>query len=205
MGISLDGDADRIIMCDEKGSIIDGDQIIAALALQWKKRKILKGGVVGTLMSNYGLEKFLKEKGIKFLKANVWDRYVKELMQKKKFNLGGEQSGHIILGKFATTGDGVLVALEIIKSMNRKTKASDFFNVFKKIPQILENIKIKDDKILKNHSVKRSIKIAKKLIKNQGRILVRKSGTEPKIRIMGESENKILLKKCIKMISKEFK
>ena len=156
-------------------------------------------------MSNYGLEKFLKEKGIKFLRANVGDRYVKELMQKKKFNLGGEQSGHIILGKFATTGDGVLVALEIIKSMNRKTKASDFFNVFKKIPQILENIKIKDDKILKNYSVKRSIKIAKKLIKNQGRILVRKSGTEPKIRIMGESENKILLKKCIKMISKEFK
>ncbi len=133
LGISLDGDADRIIMCDEKGSIIDGDQIIAALALQWKKRKILKGGVVGTLMSNYGLEKFLKEKGIKFLRANVGDRYVKELMQKKKFNLGGEQSGHIILGKFATTGDGVLVALEIIKSMNRKTKASDFFNVFKKI------------------------------------------------------------------------
>ena len=205
IGISLDGDADRIIMCDEKSNIIDGDQIIAALALQWKKRKILKGGVVGTLMSNYGLEKFLKEKGIKFLRANVGDRYVKELMQKKKFNLGGEQSGHIILGKFATTGDGVLVALEIIKSMNRKTKASDFFNVFKKIPQILENIKIKDDKILKNHSVKRSIKIAKKLIKNQGRILVRKSGTEPKIRIMGESENKILLKKCIKMISKEFK
>ena len=89
LGISLDGDADRIIMCDEKGSIIDGDQIIAALALQWKKRKILKGGVVGTLMSNYGLEKFLKEKGIKFLRANVGDRYVKELMQKKKFNLGG--------------------------------------------------------------------------------------------------------------------
>ena len=115
LGISLDGDADRIIMCDEKGSIIDGDQIIAALALQWKKRKILKGGVVGTLMSNYGLEKFLKEKGIKFLRANVGDRYVKELMQKKKFNLGGEQSGHIILGKFATTGDGVLVALDIIK------------------------------------------------------------------------------------------
>ena len=99
----------------------------------------------------------------------------------------------------------MLVALEIIKSMNRKTKASDFFNVFKKIPQILENIKMKDDKTLKNYSVKRSTKIAKKLIKNQGRILVRKSGTEPKIRIMGESENKILLKKCIKMISKEFK
>jgi len=205
LGISLDGDADRIIMCDEKGSIIDGDQIIAGLALQWKKKKILKGGVVGTLMSNYGLEKFLKKKGIKFLRANVGDRYVKELMQRKKFNLGGEQSGHIILGKFATTGDGVLVALEIIKALNRKTKASDFFNVFEKIPQILENIKIKDDKILKNNSVKKAIKVAKNLIKNKGRILVRKSGTEPKIRIMGESENKILLKRCIKIVSRKLK
>ena len=205
LGISLDGDADRIIMCDEKGSIIDGDQIIAALALQWKKKKILKGGVIGTLMSNYGLEKFLKKKGIKFLRANVGDRYVKELMQKKKFNLGGEQSGHIILGKFATTGDGLLVALEVIKAINKKTKASRFFNVFEKIPQILENIRIKDEKILNNKSVKMSIKIAKKTIKGKGRILVRKSGTEPMIRIMGESENKLLLKKCIKIISEKIK
>ena len=205
LGISLDGDADRIIMCDEKGSIIDGDQIIAALALQWKKKKILKGGVIGTLMSNYGLEKFLKKKGIKFLRANVGDRYVKELMQKKKFNLGGEQSGHIILGKFATTGDGLLVALEVIKAINKKTKASRFFNVFEKIPQILENIRIKDEKILNNKSVKMSIKIAKKTIEGKGRILVRKSGTEPMIRIMGESENKLLLKKCIKIISEKIK
>ena len=205
LGISLDGDADRIIMCDEKGSIIDGDQIIAALALQWKKKKILKGGVIGTLMSNYGLEKFLKKKRIKFLRANVGDRYVKELMQKKKFNLGGEQSGHIILGKFATTGDGLLVALEVIKAINKKTKASRFFNVFEKIPQILENIRIKDEKILNNKSVKMSIKIAKKTIEGKGRILVRKSGTEPMIRIMGESENKLLLKKCIKIISEKIK
>ena len=205
LGISLDGDADRIIMCDEKGSIIDGDQIIAALALQWKKKKILKGGVIGTLMSNYGLEKFLKKKGIKFLRANVGDRYVKELMQKKKFNLGGEQSGHIILGKFATTGDGLLVALEVIKAINKKTKASRFFNVFEKIPQILENIRIKDEKILNNKSVKMSIKIAKKIIKGNGRILVRKSGTEPMIRIMGESENKLLLKRCMKIISEKIK
>ena len=205
IGISLDGDADRIIMCDEKSNIIDGDQIIAALALQWKKKKILKGGVIGTLMSNYGLEKFFKKEGIRFLRANVGDRYVKELMQKKKFNLGGEQSGHIILGKFATTGDGVLVALEVIKALNKNIKASNFFNVFEKIPQILENVKIKDNKILKKYSVKKSIKIAKKMIKNQGRILVRKSGTEPKIRIMGESKNKILLKKCIKIILKKLK
>ena len=200
LGFSLDGDADRIIMCDEKGSIVDGDQIIAALALQWKKKKILRGGVVGTLMSNYGLENFLKSKKIKFLRANVGDRYVKEIMQKKKFNLGGEQSGHIILGKFATTGDGLLVALEVIQALNKKIKASDFFNVFKKTPQILKNIKIKSDGILNKASVKKSIKFAKKLIKDEGRILVRKSGTEPKIRIMGESNNKVLLNKCIKEI-----
>ncbi len=202
LGISLDGDADRIIMCDEKGSIIDGDQIIAALALQWRKKKILKGGVVGTLMSNYGLEKFFLKEGIKFIRANVGDRYVKEIMQKKKFNLGGEQSGHIILGKFATTGDGLLVALEVIQALSNRIKASDFFNVFEKIPQILENVKIKNKEILKKSSVKNSIKIANDLIKSEGRILVRKSGTEPKIRIMGESKNKILLKKSIKIISR---
>ena len=205
LGISLDGDADRIIMCDEKGSIVDGDQIIAALALQWKKKGILKGGVVGTLMSNYGLEKFFNRKKIKFIRAKVGDRYVKEIMQKKKFNLGGEQSGHIILGKFATTGDGLLVALEVIQALNKKIKASNFFNVFEKIPQILANITVKDNEIIRRPSVKKSIKIANRLIKNQGRILVRKSGTEQKIRIMGESKNKILLKKCINIISKTIK
>ena len=205
LGISLDGDADRIIMCDEKGSIVDGDQIIAALALQWKKKGILKGGVVGTLMSNYGLEKFFNKKKIKFIRAKVGDRYVKEIMQKKKFNLGGEQSGHIILGKFATTGDGLLVALEVLQALNKKIKASNFFNVFEKIPQILENITVKDNEIIRRQSVKKSIKIADRLIKNQGRILVRKSGTEQKIRIMGESKNKVLLKKCINIISKTIK
>ena len=202
LGISLDGDADRVIMCDEKGVIIDGDQIIAALALLWKRKKILRGGVVGTLMSNYGLEELFKKEKIKFVRANVGDRYVKEIMQKKNFNLGGEQSGHIILGKFATTGDGLLVALEVLKALNRKVKASIFFNVFEKTPQILENIKINKKNILKKKSVKKSIKLAKNLIKNKGRILVRKSGTEPKIRIMGESNNKILLKKCVKIIAR---
>ena len=202
LGISLDGDADRIIMCDEKGSIIDGDQIIAALAVLWKKKRILRGGVVGTLMSNYGLEDFFKRKKIKFIRANVGDRYVKEIMQNKKFNLGGEQSGHIILGKFATTGDGLLVALEVIQALNGKIKASNFFDVFEKIPQVLVNIKIKNENILKKFSVKNSIKIANKLIKGHGRILVRKSGTEAKIRIMGESKNKVLLNKCIKNITK---
>ena len=205
LGISLDGDADRIIMCDETGKVIDGDQIIAALATRWKNKKMLKGGVVGTLMSNYGLEKFFKSKNIKFVRANVGDRYVKEKMQKNNFNLGGEQSGHIILGKFATTGDGLLVALEVLFAIRKSKKASNFFNTFKKIPQILKNIEVKDKAIINNLEVKKSIKIAEKLMKGWGRIVVRKSGTESKIRVMGESENKELLNKCINIISKKIK
>jgi phosphoglucosamine mutase len=203
LGISFDGDADRIIMCDEKGTIIDGDQIIAAIAMQWKKKKILKGGVVGTLMSNYGLEKFFKQKNIKFIRANVGDKYVKELMQKYKFNLGGEQSGHIILGKYATTGDGLLVALETVKALNGKMKASTFFNVFKKTPQILENVKCKKENILKDPKIKKLIRLSKEKIKGQGRILVRKSGTEPLIRVMGESDNINLLKIVLKKITQK--
>ena len=205
LGISLDGDADRIIMCDENGDIIDGDQIIAALATRWKNKKMLKGGVVGTLMSNYGLEKFFKSQKIRFLRANVGDRYVKEKMQKNNFNLGGEQSGHIILGKFATTGDGLLVALEVLFAIRKGMRASKFFKKFKKTPQVLNNIDVKDKEIIKNIEIKKSIKIAEKLMKGQGRILVRKSGTESKIRVMGESENKELLKNCINIISKKIK
>jgi phosphoglucosamine mutase len=205
IGISLDGDADRIIMCDENGNIIDGDQIIAALAMRWKNKKMLKGGVVGTLMSNYGLEKYFKLNKINFIRSNVGDRYVKDKMKSKNFNLGGEQSGHIILGKFATTGDGLLVALEVLFAIRKGKKASIFFDTFKKTPQILNNIDVKDKEIIKNPDVKKSIKIAEKLMNSHGRILVRKSGTESKIRIMGESENKELLNKCINIILKKIK
>ena len=205
LGISLDGDADRVIMCDEKGNIVNGDQLIAALAQRWKNKRILKGGVIGTLMSNYGLENFFIKNKIKFLRANVGDRYVKEKMKKNNFNLGGEQSGHIILGKFATTGDGLMVALEILFSLRKGEKASEFLNVFEEIPQILINVIVKDKNIITNPKVKKIIKYVKNLIKGQGRMLIRKSGTEPKIRIMGESTNKILLKKCINMIKKVIK
>ena len=205
LGISLDGDADRIIMSDEVGNIIDGDQIIAAIATRWKNKKMLKGGVIGTLMSNYGLEKFFEANKIKFIRANVGDRYVKEQMQKNNFNLGGEQSGHIILGKFATTGDGLLVALEVLFAIRKGRKASSFFNKFKKTPQILENILVKDRSIIKKPEVKKSIKEAEKLMHGHGRILVRASGTESKIRVMGESENKKLLEKCLNIITKKIK
>jgi|TARA_B100000929_G_scaffold291020_1_gene287281 phosphoglucosamine mutase len=202
LGISLDGDADRIIICDEKGKIIDGDQIIAMIALRWKQKKILKGGVVGTLMSNYGLEKLFKEKKIKFIRANVGDRYVKEAMKNNKCNLGGEQSGHIILGNFATTGDGILVALEILYSMRKGKKASELFNNFNQTPQELVNINVKDKSIIHSKKCKKSILKAKKILIDNGRILVRPSGTEPKIRIMCESNNKKLMRKCIDLIKK---
>ena len=205
LGISLDGDADRIILCDEKGKIVDGDQIIAMLADRWKRKKILRGGVIGTLMSNYELQSYFREKKIKFERAGVGDRYVKEKMQKNKFNLGGEQSGHIILGKFATTGDGLLVALEVLFSMRKGKKASELLNVFKPMPQILENIAVRDKNIINKLGCKKAIKKANKIMGSDGRLLVRKSGTEPKIRIMGESHNKNLILKCIKIIKQSIK
>ncbi len=202
IGISLDGDGDRIIISDEKGNIIDGDQIIGMLAKRWKRKKILRGGVIGTLMSNYGLQNFFKEQKIKFFRAQVGDRYVKEKMQKKNFNLGGEQSGHIILGKFATTGDGLLVALEVLFSMRKGKKASELFNNFKVTPQILLNIRVKDKDIINSKKCKLAIKKSEQLIGKQGRMLIRKSGTEPKIRVMGESNNIELLKKCINIVKR---
>ena len=205
IGISFDGDADRIIMCDENGRIIDGDQIIAMLARRWKAKKILKGGVVGTLMSNYGLENFLSKEKIKFMRSKVGDRYVKEKMKKLNFNLGGEQSGHIILGKFATTGDGLLVALEVLFSLRKGKKASKLLNVFKPLPQILENVIVRDKEIINTSNCKNAIRKANVLMGNKGRILVRKSGTEPKIRIMAESNDKSRIYKCIKIIKRSIK
>jgi phosphoglucosamine mutase len=202
LGIALDGDADRVIMCDEKSQIIDGDQIIAMIAKRWKSKKILRGGVVGTLMSNYGLEKFFLSEKIKFLRSKVGDRYVKEVMKKNNFNLGGEQSGHIILGKFATTGDGLLVALEVLFALRKGKSASEIFKVYDSIPQKLINIKVKDKKIINSSNCKKAIKLANTLIRNKGRLLVRPSGTEPKIRIMCESFNHSLIDKCINIIKK---
>ena len=202
LGIALDGDADRVIMCDEKSRIIDGDQIIAMIAKRWKRKKILIGGVVGTLMSNYGLEKFFASEKIKFLRSNVGDRYVKEMMKRNNFNLGGEQSGHIILGKFATTGDGLLVALEVLFALRKGKSAYEIFKVYDPVPQKLVNVRVKDKKIINSSKCKKAIKLANTLIKNKGRLLVRPSGTEPKIRIMCESFNNPLIDKCINIVKK---
>tara|TARA_A100000164_G_scaffold360761_1_gene374798 strand:+ start:170 stop:1498 length:1329 start_codon:yes stop_codon:yes gene_type:complete len=205
IGIALDGDGDRVIMCDEKGKMIDGDQIIAMLGQRWKRKKILRGGIIGTLMSNYGLNQFFKKQNIKFLRSNVGDRYVKEMMHKYKFNLGGEQSGHIILGKFATTGDGLLVALEVLFSLRKGYKASKVLRVFKPVPQKLINVKVRDKTIINKPKVKKAIFIVNKIIKSQGRVLVRPSGTEPKVRIMVETSNQNLMKKCINSLIKVIK
>ena len=156
-------------------------------------------------MSNYGLENFLSKEKIKFMRSKVGDRYVKEKMKKLNFNLGGEQSGHIILGKFATTGDGLLVALETLFSLRKGKKASELLNVFNPLPQVLENIIVKDKDIINKFRCKNAIKKANKIMRNQGRLLIRKSGTEPKIRIMGESHNKKLILKCIKLIKRSIR
>ena len=202
IGIALDGDADRVIMCDEKSQVIDGDQIIAMIAKRWKIKRILKGGVIGTLMSNYGLEKFFLKEKINFKRSKVGDRYVKELMKKNNYNLGGEQSGHIILGKFATTGDGLLVALECLFALRKRKVASEIFKVYQSVPQKLVNIKVRNKEIINTPKCKKAIKLANHIIKNQGRLLVRSSGTEPKIRIMCESFNSVLLNRCIKIVRK---
>ena len=156
-------------------------------------------------MSNYGLEKFLKDQKIKFSRSKVGDRYVKEKMKKLNFNLGGEQSGHIILGKFATTGDGLLVALEVLFSLRKGKKASNLLNAFKPLPQILENVVVKDKSVIAKAKCKTAIKKANRLMGQNGRILVRKSGTEPKIRIMAESYDKSLIYKCINIIKNSIK
>jgi len=202
IGIAFDGDADRVIMCDEKGEIIDGDQIIAMIAKNWKKKKILKGGVVGTLMTNLGLENYFKNNNIKFYRADVGDRYVKEKMNSLKYNLGGEQSGHIILGNLATTGDGLLVALEVLNSLKNNGKASKVFSVFKKVPQVLENIKVKNKNIVEKKSLKAKINQIDKSLKQEGRLLVRKSGTENLVRIMVESSDKKLIKDTVNEVKK---
>jgi phosphoglucosamine mutase len=202
IGIAFDGDADRVIMCDEKGEIIDGDQIIAMIAKNWKKKKILKGGVVGTLMTNLGLENYFKNNNIKFYRADVGDRYVKEKMNSLKYNLGGEQSGHIILGNLATTGDGLLVALEVLNFLKNNGKASKVFSVFKKVPQVLENIKVKNKNIVEKKSLKAKINQIDKSLKQEGRLLVRESGTENLVRIMVESSDKKLIKDTVNEVKK---
>lgn len=190
IGIALDGDADRLIVVDEKGQRVDGDQLMGMLAISMKQAGILQGGLVCTVMSNLGLERCLRAKDISFFRAAVGDRYVVEAMQKKKCNLGGEQSGHIILADIGTTGDGMLAALQILAIIQKQNKpASEVCCVFTPMPQILRNICYQDTFPLDNADVVAAIAKAEKSLSNDGRLLVRSSGTENVIRVMAEGEN----------------
>jgi phosphoglucosamine mutase len=190
IGIALDGDADRIIIVDEKGQIADGDQIMAALALAMQGSGALKkNGVVATVMSNLGFEKFLESKKIKLMRAKVGDRYVVEAMREGGYNLGGEQSGHIVLSDYSTTGDGLLAAVQVLSLVKQQGKpASEVLNLFTPYPQVLKNVKFKQGKPLEDSKVQAEIKKAEAKL-SDGRILVRASGTEPVIRVMAEGKN----------------
>ena len=200
VGICLDGDADRIIIVDEKGQIADGDQIMGLITKRWAEKNILKGGaLVATVMSNLGLERWLEQQGIGLHRTNVGDRYVVDAMRKGGFNLGGEQSGHIIMKDYATTGDGLLAGLQFLATLVETGKpASEISQVFTPCPQEIENVKyISGNAPLENEKVKAIIKESNAILAGKGRILIRESGTEPLIRVMVEAEDETLLSQVI--------
>ena len=196
LGIALDGDADRIQMVDENGKLVDGDKILALIACYLKKHNLLnKNTIVATSMSNLAMEKFLNSQNIKVLYTQVGDRYVYAKMKELGLSLGGEQSGHIIVGDYATTGDGLVAALQMLALIKEENKRlSELANIFTPFPQFLRNVHISDPNILDRENVIKSIKMAEEKIFGKGRILVRKSGTENLIRIMGESNDVALIK-----------
>lgn len=192
LGIALDGDADRLIMVDEKGARIDGDQLMALLAQKWHEDGRLRGnGIAATVMSNLGLERHLKSRGLNLARTPVGDRHVVERMRTDGFNLGGEQSGHIIMSDFGTTGDGLMAALQILAVLKQQSyPASTALNVFTPLPQVLQNVRFASGaKPLENDAVKDAIAKAEKSLANDGRLLVRPSGTEPLIRVMAEGDD----------------
>jgi phosphoglucosamine mutase len=202
-GIALDGDADRVVMSDEHGRIIDGDQLLALIAKSWSKTGRLKGGgVVGTVMSNAGLDRFLNTLNLSLARSAVGDRYVLEEMAKGGFNVGGEQSGHIILSDFSTTGDGLVAALQVLAVLAREGKpASEAAHLFEPLPQVLENVRFKKGSPLEDEKVKSSIAAANAKLGASGRILVRKSGTEPLIRVMAEGEDEKVVRAVVRQIA----
>src|ERR1700689_5012126 len=202
-GIALDGDADRVVMADEQGRIIDGDQILALIARSWSKSGQLKGGgVVGTVMSNAGLDRYLKTLNLKLARAQVGDRYVIEQMRNGGFNVGGEQSGHIVLSDFATTGDGLVAALQVLAVLAQEHKpASEAAHLYEALPQVLENVRFRKGSPLDDARVKSSIDDANAKLGASGRILVRKSGTEPLIRVMAEGDDEKLVRAVVRQIA----
>ena len=203
IGIALDGDADRLVICDERGHLVDGDQIMALIAADWSRREKLRGGgVVATVMSNLGLERFLGAKGLKLERTQVGDRYVMARMRQGDFNLGGEQSGHLILSDFSTTGDGLLAALQVLAVLKESDKPmSALARQFEPVPQKLENVRFAGGKPLENEAVKAVMAAAEQRLTGTGRLVVRASGTEPLIRIMAEADDEDLVRQVIKEIA----
>jgi phosphoglucosamine mutase len=199
VGIALDGDADRLILCDEQGSIIDGDQLLGLIAGTWKKQeRLAKNAVVATVMSNLGLEQYLKSINVKLERTQVGDRYVVAKMLEKGYNLGGEQSGHMVLSDFSTTGDGLIAALQALAVMVETGKRlSEVAHVFDPAPQLLVNRKFTGADPLSKKAVQEAITAAEKSLGTRGRLLVRKSGTEPLIRVMAQAETEEMVKDAV--------
>jgi len=195
LGLALDGDADRVIFCDERGQLIDGDQVLALIAGYWQKTNQLNGdAVVSTVMSNLGLERHLEGLDLRLIRTKVGDRYVVEQMREHGYNLGGEQSGHIIMGQHATTGDGIIAALQVLAALVAGGKsASETLRVFQPVPQLLRNVKLATgtdaDSVLKLETVRQAIAAVEKRLDGRGRLVIRKSGTEALIRIMAEGDD----------------
>ena len=200
IGLALDGDADRLIVCDEKGQLVDGDQLMALIALGLQRRGALKGeAVVATVMSNLGLERKLCESGLKLVRTAVGDRYVLEQMRRSGCNVGGEQSGHIILADHATTGDGLVAGLQVLAAVvEAGVPASKLLRQFEPLPQLLKNVRFNGGaEPLEVDSVRRRIAAAEAELEGRGRLLIRKSGTEPLIRVMAEGEDAALVERVV--------
>ena len=195
LGIALDGDADRVVLADERGQVVDGDQVLAVTAEAWAQDGRLRGGgIVATVMSNLGLERFLTARDLKLHRAKVGDRYVMEMMIERGLNLGGEQSGHMILSDFATTGDGLVAALQVLATIRtEKRRASDVCRRFTPLPQILKNVRVSGEVDLENGAIADGMRDAEARLGNKGRILLRPSGTEPVIRVMAEGEDEAMV------------
>ena len=199
LGIALDGDADRVVLVDEKGRVIDGDQLMAVVAAYWSDERRLNGnGIVATIMSNLGLERFLAGRGLSLARTPVGDRYVSEHMRQHGYNLGGEQSGHIILSDFTTTGDGLIAALQVLAVIRREGRAaSEVCHRFDPVPQVMKNFRYNGGQPLQNENVRRVIEDAQLKLGCTGRLVIRPSGTEPVIRVMGEGDNADLVESVV--------
>lgn len=199
IGIALDGDADRVIIVDEKSNVVDGDQLMAVVAQSWKEKGQLAGnGIVATIMSNLGLERYLNSIDLTLARTAVGDRHVVDHMRKHGFNVGGEQSGHIVLSDYATTGDGLVAALQVMNVIqNSGRNVSEICNKFEPVPQVLKNVRYSQGEPLEAESVKKAIANAKEKFGNSGRVVIRKSGTEPLIRVMAEGDDEGLVNRMV--------